>query len=43
VLGRLERRHDALIAIKIDIVIYDGFDELGALGPDEVLRRAAMR
>lgn len=43
VLGRPERRHDALIAIKIYIVIYDGFDELGALGPDEVLRRAATR
>jgi transcriptional regulator GlxA family with amidase domain len=34
--GRARRR-------RIDVVVYDGFDELDALGPLEVFRRAARR
>jgi transcriptional regulator GlxA family with amidase domain len=37
--GSPARRHDP--AMQIDIIIFDGFDELDAIGPYEVLRNAA--
>jgi hypothetical protein len=38
-----KRSHDALAPMKVELVIYEGFDELDALAPYEVLRRVGKR